>query len=51
MIHCNREMKARKPDVVVVNKTERSCSIIDIAIPGDIKVSKKEKEKIRYTRD
>ena len=44
-------MKARKPDVVVVNKTERNCSITDIAIPGDIKVSKKEKEKIRDTRD
>ena len=49
MIQCDREIKAKKPDIVVVNKNERSCAIIDIAIPGDIRVSEKEKEKIeRY---
>ena len=37
------------PDIVVVNKNERSCAIIDIAIPVGIRVSEKEKEKIeRY---
>ena len=45
MIQCDREIKARKPDIVVVNKNERSCAIIDIAIPGDIRVTAKEKEK------
>ena len=29
MIQCDREIKARKPDIVVVNKNERSCAIID----------------------
>ena len=49
MIQCDREIKARKPDIVVVNKNERSCAMIDIAIPGDIKVSEKEKVEIeRY---
>ena len=49
MIQCDREIKARKLDVVVVNKNERSCAIIDMAIPGDTRVSEKEKEKIeRY---
>ena len=49
MIQFEREIKARKPDIVVVKKNERSCVIIDIAIPGDIRVSEKEKEKIeRY---
>ena len=49
MIQCDREIKARKPDIVVVNKNERSWARIDIAIPGDIRVSEKEKEKIeRY---
>ena len=49
MIRCDREIKTRKPDIVVVNKNERSCAIIDIAIPGDMRVSEKEKEKIeRY---
>ena len=46
MIQCDREIKARKPDIVVLKKNERSCAIIVIAIPGDIRVSKKEKEKI-----
>ena len=37
MIQCDREIKARKPDIVVMNQNERSCAIIDIAIPPDIK--------------
>ena len=45
MFQCDREIKATKPDIVVVNKNERSCAIIDIAIPGDIRVSEIEKEK------
>ena len=49
MIQCDREIKVRKPDIVVINKNERSCVIIDIALPGDIKVSEKENKKIeRY---
>ena len=51
MIPCDREIKERKPDIVVVNKNERSCAIIDIAIPGDIRVSEKEKEKLRDTKN
>ena len=43
------KIKVRKPDIVVVNKNERSCTIIDIAISGDIRVCEKEKEKMeRY---
>ena len=45
MIQCDRGIKARKPDIVVVNKNEESWAIIDIAIPGDIRVNEKEKEK------
>ena len=49
MIQCGREIKARKPDIVVMNKNERSCAITDIGIPGDIRVSKKREGKIeRY---
>ena len=43
MIQCDREIKARKPDIVLVSMNERSCAIIDIAIPGDIRVCEKEK--------
>ena len=51
MIQCDREIKTRKPNIVVVNKNERSCAIIDVAIPGDIRVSEIEKEKLRDTRN
>ena len=46
MIQCYREIKARKPDIVVVNRNERSCVLINFATTGDIRVSEKEKEKI-----
>ena len=46
MIQYDREIKAMKPDIVLVNKNERSCAIVHIAIPGDIRVSEKEKEKV-----
>ena len=46
MIQCDRDIKTMKPDIVLVNKNERSCAIVHIAIPGDIRVSEKEKKKI-----
>ena len=51
MIQCDREIKARKPDIAIVNKNERSCAKIDIAIPGDIRVSEKEKKKLRDNQE
>ena len=43
------EIEAKKLDIAIVNENEISCAIIDMAIPGDIRVSKKEKKKIeRY---
>ena len=49
VIQCHRETKARKSDIVLANKNEKSCAIIDIAISGDIRVNEKKKDKIeRY---
>ena len=40
---------SKEPDITVVHKNETRCAIIDIAVPGDIRVIKKEKEKVeRY---
>ena len=48
MILCDRKIKAIKPDIVLVNKNERSCAIIDITITGDIRLCEKElKRKIK----
>ncbi|XP_063599183.1 uncharacterized protein LOC134775554 [Penaeus indicus] len=46
MIQCDREIEARRPDIVVVDKQKREVKIIDIAIPGDVRVCEKEIEKI-----
>ena len=45
MIQCDREIKAKKPHIVVVNKNERVCATIDIAIPGDVRVCEKKEGK------
>ena len=51
LIQCGREIKVIKPDIVVVNKNERSCAIIDIAILRNIRVSGKKRKKLRDTRN
>ena len=38
--------EARRPDLVVVDKMERSCTMIDFAVPADSRVEEKEKDKI-----
>ena len=40
-IQCDHIIEARRPDIVVINKQEKSCLIIDIAILGDIRVHEK----------
>ena len=37
--------------MVVVDKKRRTCKIIDFAIPGDIRIEEKEKEKIEKYQD
>ena len=32
-------------DLVVVDKKERSCKIIDFAVPGDSRIEEKEKDR------
>ena len=44
-------IEARRPDLVVVDKKERSCKIIDFAVPGDSRIEEKEKDKIEKYED
>ena len=39
-------IKVRRPDIVVVDKKEQKGTIIDIAVPDDVKVGEKESEKV-----
>ena len=45
-IQCDNVIKARRPDLILVNKKATSCVIIDVAIPGDCRISEKEIRKI-----
>ena len=44
-IQTDHVIKDRRPDLVVVDKKERSCKIIDFAIPGDSRIGETEKDK------
>lgn len=46
-IQCDNLIEARRQGTVVVNKGERKFIIIDIAVPGDGRISEREKEKIK----
>ena len=43
--------EARRPDLVVVDKTRRTCKITDFAVPGDSRIEEKEKEKTEKYQD
>ena len=45
-IQTDHVIQHRRPDIVVLYKTERKCHLIDIAVPGDKRIKLKEQEKI-----
>ena len=45
-IQCDNVIKARKPDLILVNKKEHKATIIDIVVPVDMTVEEKEMEKV-----
>ena len=44
-IQTDHVIEDRRPDLVVVDKKERSGKIIDFAVPGDSRIEEKEKDK------
>ena len=49
-IQTDHIIEARRPNLVVVDK-ERSCKIIDFAIPGVSRIEEKEQDKIEKYQD
>ena len=49
-IQTDHVIEARRPDLVVVDKKERNCKIIDFAVPGDSRIEE-EKDKIEKYQD
>ena len=44
-VHTDREVTANRPDIIIKNKKEKTCALIDVAIPADRNVVQKEAEK------
>ena len=42
-IETDHVIEARRPDLVVVDKKDRSCKLIDFAVHGDSRFEEKEK--------
>ena len=45
-IQTDKRMPHNRPDIVVVDKSERICHVIDVACPCDSRIALKEEEKI-----
>ena len=44
-VHTGREFTANRPGIIIKNKKEETCTLIDVAIPADRNVVQKEAEK------
>ena len=47
-IQTDKVAPARRPDIVVVDKTRPTATIIDVSVPADLKVRDKEDEILKY---
>ena len=44
-IHTDHLISARRPDLIIINKKERTCKIVDFAVPADHRIKLKECKK------
>ena len=51
IIQTDRHLDHNRPDIVVLEKEGRVCSIIDVACPFDTRIEEKEREKIDHYQD
>ena len=50
-VQCDNVIEARRPGIIVIDKKERKGIIIDIAVPADVRVGEKEREKVEKYQD
>ena len=50
-IRTDRIITARRPDIVVIDKTTKTATIIDVAVPNDTNIKTKEQEKVEKYQD
>jgi hypothetical protein len=44
-VHTDREVAVNRPDIIIKNQKEKTCTLIGVAIPADRNVVQKEAEK------
>jgi hypothetical protein len=44
-VHTDREVTENRPDIIIKNKKEKTCTLIDVAIPADRNIAQKEAER------
>ena len=45
-IQCDTKIEARRPDIVLINKTMKEVKIVDVTIPGDERMNERKVGKI-----
>ena len=50
-VHIDREIKENRPDIVVKDRKEKACMLIDMTVPSERNVSMKEVEKLSKYKD
>ena len=51
MVQCDIQIEHRKPDIIVIDKKDKMCKIIDVACPGDHNLVEKRNEKMNRYAD
>jgi hypothetical protein len=49
-VHTNREVMPNWPHVIIKNRKEKTCTLIDVAIPADRNIMQKKAENKLNTR-
>ena len=44
-IQTDHLIRARRPDLIIINKKKRTCKIVNFAVPADHRIKQKEYEK------
>ena len=44
-VHTDREVTANRLDIIIINKKEKTCTLIDVAIPAERNVVQKKRKR------
>ena len=50
-VQCDNMIEARRPDTILLDKKEQKGIIIEIVLPADVRVRKKDTEKVKKHQD